>query len=126
MPDSSAAKPPEKSAWVSAIERIALKSLATGNFAWFVLLAVTLAAIWRLDAAGLKEVLLQAIGTLGWLGYPVSGITIYISVRTLRWREAFYLAEMTRMAAVRNEAIQKSLQLPLSTSQHNESRPCAP
>ena len=101
---------------IAAVERIAIKSLTTGNFAWFVLLAICVFSIWKLDSQDLKEVLLKALATYGWLGYPVAAITIFVSIKILRWRELFYQQEMTRIAGVRNQLIQERLELPLKSS----------
>ena len=62
---------------VVAVERVALKSLATGNFAWFVVLAVSVGCIWKLGPQDLKEVLLKVLVTYGWLGYVVAAIVIF-------------------------------------------------
>jgi hypothetical protein len=101
---------------IVAVEKIALKSISTGNFGWFVLLAVCVFCAWKLNSQDLKEVLLKVLATYGWLGYPVAGITIFISVRILRWREQFYQQEMSRMAEVRNTLMQEKLELPLASS----------
>jgi len=101
---------------VAAVEKIALKSLSTGNFAWFVLLAICVFCIWKLSSQDLKEVLLKVLATYGWLGYPVAGITIFVSVTILRWRENFYQQEMTRISNVRNQLMQSKLELPLQSS----------
>jgi len=102
---------------LATVEKIALKSLSTGNFAWFVLLALGIAAIWKLDSQDLKEVFLQVLVTYGWLGYPVAGITIFVSIRILNWREKFYNQEMTRISDVRNTLMQGKLELPMASSQ---------
>lgn len=101
---------------VAAVEKIAIKSLTTGNFAWFVLLAIVLGIIWKLDTQDLKEVILKVLVTYGWLGYPVAAITIFVSVRILRWRENFYQQEMARIAGVRNQLMQTKLELPIQSS----------
>lgn len=93
-----------------------MKSLATGNFAWFVLLVVSLCLIWKLNSQDLKEVALKVLATYGWLGYPVAGITIFVSVGVLRWRENFYQQEIKRIAAVRDKLMQGRLELPLQSS----------
>jgi hypothetical protein len=106
---------------IAAIERIALKSLATGNFAWFVILAIICACIWKLSTSDLKEVLLKVFVTYGWTGYPVAGIAIFVCIQVLRWRERFYQQEMTRISGVRNTLMQGKLELPLQSSvQHKE------
>lgn len=102
--------------FLGVLEKIALKAIATGNFGWFVLLIIAGGIVWKLQSADLKEVLLKITTTLGWLGYPVAGVTILVSVRILRWREQFYNDEMGRMAGVRNEAVQEKLKLPLQSS----------
>lgn len=101
---------------VAAVEKIALKSLSTGNFAWFVLLAICIFCISKLNSQDLKEILLKVLATYGWLGYPVSGVTIFVSVTILRWRENFYQQEMTRISSVRNQLMQSKLELPLQSS----------
>lgn len=102
--------------FLGVVEKIGLKAIATGNFGWFVLLLIAGGIVWKLQSADLKEVLLKVTTTLGWLGYPVAGVTILVSVRILRWREQFYNDEMRRMAGVRNEAVQENLKLPLQSS----------
>ncbi|HEY1718058.1 MAG TPA: hypothetical protein VGH42_07155 [Verrucomicrobiae bacterium] len=101
---------------VAAVEKIALKSLSTGNFAWFVLLAIALFAISKLDSQDLKDVLLKVLATYGWVGYPVAGITIFVSVKVLQWRERFYQQEMARITEIRNKLMQSKLELPLQSS----------
>ncbi|MGD0615652.1 MAG: hypothetical protein ABSA69_09460 [Verrucomicrobiota bacterium] len=107
---------------VSTVEKVALKSLATGNFAWFVLLAIALACLWKLDHADLKEVLLKVLVTYGWLGYVVAAVTIFVCIRILRWRERFYQQEMGRIADVRNRLMQGKLELPLKSSVEGSER----
>lgn len=107
---------------VATIEKIAMKSISTGNFGWFVLLFVCGILIWKLDSADLKEVLLKVLATYGWLGYPVAGITIFTSVRILRWRERFYQQEMTRITELRNKLMQGKLELPLVSSVEKETK----
>lgn len=102
--------------FLGVVEKIGLKAIATGNFGWFVLLLIAGGIVWKLQSADLKEVLLKVTTTLGWLGYPVAGVTILVSVRILRWREQFYNDEMRRMANVRNEAVQENLKLPIQSS----------
>ena len=102
--------------FLRVVEKVALKSLATGNFAWFVLLMISGGLIWKLSSADLKEVLLKVFATLGWLGYVVAGITVVVSVKILRWREQFYQDELRRMSEVRNEVLQSRLELPLQSS----------
>lgn len=102
--------------FLGVVEKIGLKAIATGNFGWFVLLLIAGGIVWKLQSADLKEVLLKVTTTLGWLGYPVAGVTILVSVRILRWREQFYNDEMRRMADVRNEAVQENLKLPIQSS----------
>ncbi len=117
MESGESTKPPNfYNRAVAAVERIAIKSLVTGNFAWFVLLAISLFAISRLNSQDLKEVILKVLATYGWLGYPVAAITIFVSTRILRWRENFYQQEMTRVAGVRNQLMQSKLELPLQSS----------
>jgi hypothetical protein len=108
---------------IEGVERIAIKSLTTGNFAWFVLLAISIFAIWKLDSQDLKEVLLKVLATYGWLGYPVAAITIFVSIRVLKWRENFYQQEMTRIAGVRNQLMQERLELPLQSSVEKKNEP---
>lgn len=105
---------------IAAIERIAMKSISTGNFGWFVLLMICGFCVWKLDSKDLKEVLLRVLATYGWLGYPVAGITIFVSVRVLRWRERFYQQEMTRVTDIRNKLMQGKLELPLVSSVEKE------
>jgi hypothetical protein len=107
---------------IAAVERIAMKSLSTGNFVWFVILAISIFAIWKLNSQDLKEVLLKVLATYGWLGYPVAGITIFVSIRILRWRERFYQQEMTRISEVRNKLMQAKLELPIQSSVQKEER----
>ncbi len=107
---------------VAAIERIAIKSIATGNFAWFVLLAISPACLWKLDSKDLKEVVLKVLATYGWLGYAVAAVVIYVAVKVLRWRERFYQQEMTRIADVRNKLMQTRLELPLTSSVEMENK----
>lgn len=102
--------------FLGVVEKIGLKAIATGNFGWFVLLLIAGGIVWKLQSADLKEVLLKVTTTLGWLGYPVAGVTILVSVRILRWREQFYNDEMRRMADIRNEAVQENLKLPIQSS----------
>ena len=102
--------------FLGVVEKIGLKAIATGNFGWFVLLLIAGGIVWKLQSADLKEVPLKVTTTLGWLGYPVAGVTILVSVRILRWREQFYNDEMRRMANVRNEAVQENLKLPIQSS----------
>jgi len=102
--------------FLGVVEKIGLKAIATGNFGWFILLVIAGGIVWKLQSSDLKEVLLRITTTLGWLGYPVAGITILVSVRILRWREQFFNDEMRRMADVRNEAVQERLKLPLQSS----------
>lgn len=116
---TTTAPDPKSGYWeraVSAVENIAIKLITTGNFAWFVLLAISLACLWKLDSKDLKEVLLKAIVTYGWLGVPIAGVTIFASIRVLRWRERFYQQEMARMAEMRNKVMQPQLELPISSS----------
>ena len=101
---------------IAAVEKIAMKSLSTGNFVWFVILAVSIFIVWKLNSPDLKEVLLKVLVTYGWLGYPVAGLTIFVSIRVLRWRERFYQQEMTRISEVRNKLMQGKLELPLQSS----------
>jgi hypothetical protein len=107
---------------VAAVERIAIKSISTGNFGWFVLLSIGVCCIWKLNSQDLKDVLLKVLATYGWLGYPVAGITIFVSVRVLRWRERFYTQEMSRIAEVRNKLMQRKLELPLASSVQTEEK----
>lgn len=123
MEPGNAPKPPTfYNRAVAAIERIAIKSIATGNFGWFVLLAVCASCIWKLNSQDLKDVLLKVLATYGWLGYPVAGVTIFVSVRILRWRERFYQGEMSRIAEVRNKLMQGKLELPLASSVQTEDK----
>ncbi len=115
-PDAPSPQPGYYERAIAAIEKIAIKSITTGNFAWFVLLAISLACLWKLDSKDLKEVLLKVLVTYGWLGYPVAGVTIYVAVRVLRWRERFYQQEMSRIAEVRNKLMQGRLELPITSS----------
>ena len=101
---------------IAAVEKIAMKSLSTGNFVWFVILAVSIFIVWKLNSPDLKEVLLKVLVTYGWLGYPVAGLTVFVSIRVLRWRERFYQQEMTRISEVRNKLMQEKLELPLQSS----------
>jgi heme exporter protein D len=107
---------------IITVEKVALKSLATGNFAWFVLLAIALGCIWKLGSKDLKEVLLTVLATYGWLGYGVGGITIFVCIRVLQWRERFYQQEMTRIAELRNQLMQGKLELPLKSSVELEAK----
>lgn len=117
MQDGDSPKPPSfYNRAIAAVERIALKSLSTGNFAWFVLLAICVFCISKLDSQDLKEILLKVLATYGWLGYPVAGVTIFVSITVLRWRENFYQQEMTRISNVRNQLMQSKLELPLQSS----------
>ena len=116
VPEAPNPKPGYYERSVAAIEKIAIRSIATGNFAWFVLLAISLACLWKLDSKDLKEVLLKVLVTYGWLGYPVAGITIYVAIRVLRWRERFYQQEMNRISEVRNKLMQTRLELPMASS----------
>ena len=117
MESDGSPKPPSfYSRAIVAVEKIALKSLSTGNFAWFVLLAIALFAISKLSSQDLKAVLLRVLATYGWVGYPVAGITIFVSVKVLQWRERFYQQEMTRITEVRNKLMQSKLELPLQSS----------
>jgi len=93
-----------------------LKSLSTGNFAWFVLLVISVACIWKLDHKDLKEVLLMVLVTYGWLGYVVAAVAIFACILILRWRERFYQQEMTRVSEVKNQLMQGKLELPLKSS----------
>jgi hypothetical protein len=70
----------------------------------------------KLTSQDLKEVILKVLVIYGWLGYPVAAITIFVSVRVLRWRENFYQQEMARIAGVRNQLMQTKLELPLQSS----------
>jgi len=117
--------PQDKGFWsrvVLACERVALKSLATGNFVWFVVLVLGVVCLWRLSSQDLKDVLLKVLVTYGWLGYVVASVTIFVSVRILRWRERFYQQEMTRIAEVRNRLMQGKLELPLASSVEDTER----
>jgi len=101
---------------IAAIERIGLKSLATGNFVWFVVLIIGGGCVWKLDTGDLKEVLLKVFATYGWLGYVVAGVAIFIAVRVLRWRERFYQQEMGRISEVRNQLVQAKIEFPIQSS----------
>ena len=90
--------------------------MATGNFVWFSGLAIICLCVWKLSSSDLKEVLLKVFVTYGWTGYPVAGVTIFICVRILRWRERFYQQEMTRVAEMRNKLLQGKLELPIQSS----------
>lgn len=98
------------------LEKLGLKSIATGNFGWFVLLIVCVTLMFRLDSVDLKEVAVAAIGKYGWLGYPCAGITVWVCVKVLHWRERFYQQEMNRLVALRNQLMQEKFQLPLQSS----------
>ena len=100
----------------AVVERIGLKSLATGNFGWFVLLVVAASIVWKLDSADLKEVLLKVASQVGWIGYVIAPVSIFISVKILNWRERFYQEEMRRVVEVRNKAVQAKFELQLQSS----------
>jgi hypothetical protein len=101
---------------VSTIGKLGMKSLSTGNFVWFILLILGAIALWKLNSADLKEVLLKAFASYGWLGYPLAVIVTYVNVHVLRWREKFYQQEMTRISELRNQLLQSKLDLPLVSS----------
>jgi len=73
-------------------------------------------AILKLDSADLKDVLIRVLVTLGWLGYPCAAVTIWVSVKMLRWREKIYNAEMERNVEAKKVLIQERLALPLQSS----------
>jgi hypothetical protein len=52
---------------IAAVDRIAMKSLSTGNFVWSVILAISIFAIWKLNSQDLKAVLLKVLATYGYL-----------------------------------------------------------
>jgi hypothetical protein len=117
-PIQSGGPKPEFQVQVLAVfERVAMKSLATGNFGWFTVLVIILGCIYKLSSAELKEVLTKLVATFGWLGYFVGSATIWICVVILKWRERFYQEEIARMTEVRNQAMQAALALPLQSSQ---------
>lgn len=107
---------------ISALERIGLKSLVTGNFPWFVLLLLGGFLIYKLDSGDLKEVLMTVLGRVGWLGYPCAVITVYVCRRSLKWREQFYKSEMDRIADVKRTLMQQGFELPLESSVQNRER----
>jgi len=90
--------------------------MVTGNFGVFTVLTIAALLIYKLSAADIKEVLTSLIKSWGWLGYPVAILTALGSWRILMWREGFYKAEMDRIVAVKNQAIQERLELPLQSS----------
>ena len=47
--------------FLTVFEKLALKSIATGNFGWFVVLVVAGGIIWKMQSEDLKEVLLKMI-----------------------------------------------------------------
>jgi len=85
-------------------------------------LVLGVVCLWRLSSQDLKDVLLKVLVTYGWLGYVVASVTIFVSVRILRWRERFYQQEMTRIAEVRNRLMQGKLELPLASSVEDTER----
>jgi hypothetical protein len=107
---------------IAALEKVALKSLATGNFAWFGIFTVSGICICRLSTSDLKDLLLKVLVTYGWLGYPVASMTIFISVTILRWREKIYQQEMARISEVKNTLMQGKLELPLQSSVQQRER----
>ena len=106
----------------TAVERVAIKSITTGNFGWFVVLAISLGCLWKLDSKDLKEVLLKVLVTYGWMGYVVAGIVIYVAIKVLRWRERFYQQEMARISEVRNRLMQTQFELPMASSVEKENK----
>ena len=107
------------SIWVQGwktVEKLGLKSIVTGNFGWFIVLVVTVFAIYKLDSKGLKEVLLTVFQSYGWLGWPVALITALSCARLLRWREKFYQAEMERNSNVKKVLLQQGFEMPLESS----------
>ena len=101
---------------ILAGEKVALKSLATGNFAWFGIFAIAAVCAYRLSPSDLKEVMLKVLVTYGWTGYVVAAVTIFVSIKILKWRENFYHQEIARIAEVRNAVVQNKLELPLQSS----------
>lgn len=98
--------------------RVASKSLATGHFIPFGLFAVIAFAVWNLSSKDLKEVLLHIIDARWFAvgGWIACAVTFYGARRVLAWRERLHDAEMSRMAAIKNQVMQNGFTLPLHTS----------
>ena len=101
---------------ISAIERVALKSLTAGNFVWFGAFLVVVCGIFKLDGKDLKELVLSVIATHCWLGYVGAVGSVTISITLLRWRDAVHQQEINRVSEVKNTLIQKHLELPIISS----------
>ena len=113
---------PDGGRFWKVIEKIGLKSLATGNFGWFVLLIISTSIVWKLNSADLKEVILKVISTIGWVGYAIAPVTIYVCVRILNWREKIHAQEMDRLIEVRNQLVQSKFELPIQSSVEKDSK----
>ncbi len=98
------------------IEKIILKSMSTGNFAWCGLFVIVVYVCYKLSGVELKEVLLSVLAKLCWLGYIVGVGSIYGAAQLLKWREAFYQTEIKRVTETRDKALERVLELPLQSS----------
>jgi hypothetical protein len=110
-----------KNRWDVA-EKVLCKAITTGNIVPFGILAIGAIIAWRLNPLDLKEVILAVVNSawfcvLGWLFFLIS---IYACKKLLTWRDSIHQKEMTRMAEVKNQAVQAHFELPLSTSAKKE------
>lgn len=79
-------------------------------------MVISVSIVWKLDSSDLKEILLKTVSTIGWIGYLIAPVTIYVSVRILSWREKIHAQEMERVIEVRNQLMQGKFELPLQST----------
>lgn len=110
--------PKHKNDWADAAARICLKFLTTGNVIWLVGAMIILSLIWKMNSDDLKDCVISFIG---WPWFGVTGwilfiFTLLIGKAVLRLQQADYRREIERMAKVRDQAMQPSLELEMRSS----------
>lgn len=101
---------------IDGLQRLGTKAISSGNFGLFVVGIVAGSIVWKLDSKDLKEILIAFAERVQWFGFPVALLTVYISKRTLDWRERIHQVELERLAQIRNQLIQPRIEQPLQSS----------